>query len=71
MKVFQAQDENDYIQITNSWLKEKSQLGDLIHLPAGNTPIPIYKNWESHKFDFLNQLYFQQVDEVITGSQQG
>lgn len=34
-------------------------------MPAGNTPIPLYENWEKHKPDFLKSLKLIQIDEVL------
>lgn len=61
----------NFIVQTNQWIQNHSSPGDLIHLPAGSTPIPIYKQWEKMRPEFLNSLRFQQVDEVITGNRKG
>lgn len=71
MKVLQAQDENDFIVQTNNWLKSRSHPKDLVHLPAGGTPLPIYRNWENQAHSFLKEISFQQVDEVIRGNHTG
>lgn len=38
-----------------------------MYIPAGSTPIPMYDHWESTKPNFLNDIEFLQVDEIVTG----
>jgi glucosamine-6-phosphate deaminase len=42
-----------------------------VFLPAGSTPISLYKMLEEKKPKELNSVTFVQVDEVVTGSQRG
>ena len=41
------------------------------YLPAGNTPVPLYKHWESCQPEFLGKSQLIQLDEVINGEQKG
>lgn len=57
----------------NDWLQKDldQQVTENLLLPAGKTPIELYQNWESVKPSFLKNYRFQQLDDVLTGSQAG
>ena len=71
MKVLRAQDQNEFIKKATDWTRQNSAPGNLVFLPAGNTPISIYQSWELEKPPFLKSLRFQQVDEIIKGQKVG
>lgn len=73
MKLVVVQDDVELIGYVNQWLQQ--YLANLniknILLPAGSTPINIYKNWEALHPEFLKTAQFQQLDEIITGPKAG
>ena len=75
MNTISVQDDAELIDRTNAWT-EASLLAftspqKIIQLPAGNTPLALYRSWELTRPAFLNGLLFQQVDDVITGPKSG
>lgn len=71
MKLITVQDDVELISNVNTWLRTSLQSSDsnqkIVQLPAGNTPLSLYKSWESERPDFLDDVTFQQVDDVLTG----
>ena len=41
------------------------------YLPAGNTPIELYKLWENENPSFISSLKLIQIDDVVTGIKSG
>jgi 6-phosphogluconolactonase/glucosamine-6-phosphate isomerase/deaminase len=56
-----------FVDEINLLLKTFLQKGSRLFIPAGSTPIPLYKNWESEHPEFLNEVIFVQIDEVLNG----
>ena len=75
MNTISVQDDAELIDRTNAWteasLSAVSSPQKIIQLPAGNTPLALYRSWELNRPAFLNGLLFQQVDDVITGPKSG
>lgn len=73
MKLIHVQDDVELVVNTNYWLKQNllSSKKKVVLLPAGGTPIAIYRNWESEHPDFLNNIQFQQIDDILTGPKAG
>lgn len=75
MNTISVQDDAELIANVNSWLESSIARSDsaqkIIQLPAGQTPLALYKSWEQKRPGFLNQLLFQQVDDVLTGPKEG
>ncbi len=68
-----VQDEAGLVMAVNNWL-QKSLLNStqkIIQLPAGNTPRYLYQSWEQSRPEFLNNVIFQQVDDVLDGPKAG
>ncbi len=68
-----VQDDAQLVVAVNNWLKASLLISTqkLIQLPAGNTPLCLYKNWELQHPEFLKNVRFQQVDDVLTGLKAG
>jgi len=73
MDIIQCENELDVAKFANQWCSDSIKEVDAqsLYLPAGGTPIPLYKMWEEAHPDFLNQLKLIQIDEVVTGSKTG
>lgn len=68
-----VQDDVELATTVNSWL-QKSLLNSnqkIVQLPAGSTPQSLYRSWESLRPNYLTDVVFQQVDDVLTGSKSG
>ncbi|MCB0341134.1 MAG: 6-phosphogluconolactonase [Pseudobdellovibrionaceae bacterium] len=73
MDVLRAKNESHWIKQINEWVEAHMASFDspLVHLPAGDTPASLYAEWDEHRPEFLNKARFQQVDDIVTGSQKG
>ncbi len=78
MKLIFAQDDVELVSNVNNWLtkrlsnsKQTNSKQKIIQLPAGNTPLSLYKNWETQHPSCLYNVIFQQVDDVLTGPKAG
>jgi 6-phosphogluconolactonase/glucosamine-6-phosphate isomerase/deaminase len=73
MEIIRCNDRKETVQYIDSWCKDniKNLNAKSIFLPAGNTPIPLYKKWEEIRPSYLDNIQFHQVDEVITGPKIG
>lgn len=77
MKPIVVQDDVALVAVVNNWLQNALLSSSLktVQLPAGSTPISLYKSWTSQPPDFLkeilNEVIFQQVDDVLTGPKAG
>jgi 6-phosphogluconolactonase/glucosamine-6-phosphate isomerase/deaminase len=61
------------VGIVNKWCETHIRLfkAKSIFLPAGQTPMAIYANWESTHPDWLDEKILMQVDDVHSGKQKG
>ena len=59
--------------LANAWCEEQVKLHSPknVFIPAGNTPVPLYRLWETTRPPYLDKLNFIQVDEVINGPHKG
>lgn len=75
MNIISVQDDAELIDSANAWtvayVTSITSPQRILQLPAGNTPVALYRSWELTRPDFLNGLLFQQVDEVLTGPKSG
>jgi 6-phosphogluconolactonase/glucosamine-6-phosphate isomerase/deaminase len=72
MKKIVAQGQNDWVTIAAHWLDEKQAryAAKSIYVPAGETPKPIYHDWELRKPESLNKMQMIQIDDVLDGEKQ-
>lgn len=61
----------DWVSSINTWLQEQVHLygAKSLFLPAGETPRPLYENWELTRPKFLSGLRLLQVDDIASGPQ--
>lgn len=64
---------DELVLASHKWCESrvKSVNAKSLYLPAGNTPTPLYKFWESTKPAYLTGKRLLQIDDVLTGPQQG
>ena len=72
MDVVECKDETEWVDAINSWLKTQIELyhPKRLFLPAGESPRPLYRNWERFGAPFSSELRLVQLDEIITGVKQ-
>lgn len=73
MKVVVCQAVDALVSEANSWLEArlKASVRSRVFLPAGNTPRPLYADWESRRPPWLAAAEFLQIDDVATGANRG
>ena len=67
MNLIICKDSSEVVTKTNEWCKRVLKNSDSLFLPTGNTPLPIYENWEKTRPEFLNNKQLIQLDEIVTG----
>jgi 6-phosphogluconolactonase/glucosamine-6-phosphate isomerase/deaminase len=67
METILCKDSSHAAHALHDWLENavRTTQAKSVFLPAGNTPIPIYRYWEKVRPSFLNGLKFVQVDDVL------
>lgn len=73
MNLITLENKYDVAQFANRWCEEKTleTNAQAIYLPAGNTPIELYKKWEEERPEYLQHQTFIQIDDVISKPAQG
>ena len=72
MELIVCEEIQDWVSYCHNWFLEACGSGvDSFYLPAGNTPIPLYKYWEQTQPAELNTVQLIQLDDVITPPHQG
>jgi 6-phosphogluconolactonase/glucosamine-6-phosphate isomerase/deaminase len=73
MDLISCKTHDEIVERAHLWCESrvKSCGAQSIFLPAGNTPTALFKFWEKTKPSFLQGKRLLQVDDVITGKQQG
>jgi 6-phosphogluconolactonase/glucosamine-6-phosphate isomerase/deaminase len=73
MRLQICKDESSWLKFANDWLQNRITKLKVksVYLPAGDTPRPLYSNWEAQKPAFLDLIQFIQIDDVATGSKRG
>jgi 6-phosphogluconolactonase/glucosamine-6-phosphate isomerase/deaminase len=69
MKKIVVQGQNEWVQAAAKWLEEKQLQfkAKSLYVPAGETPKPIYRDWEARKPEYLNNMKMIQIDDVLDG----
>lgn len=73
MNLIVCKDETHWVRTVNSILLEKIDRYTVrtMFLPAGETPVPLYRDWSKSEPTFLKNLTLLQIDEILTGSKRG
>lgn len=73
MEITSCKDQHDIAEKAYTWCEKQIEELDVnsLYVPAGGTPILLYKLWEQRKPSYLKGLKLLQIDEVITGTQKG
>lgn len=61
------------VNFVNSWCSSHVELfkAKSLFVPAGQTPVPIYENWEAQRPAWLEGVQLMQVDDVQNGKHKG
>ncbi|MBX7230919.1 MAG: 6-phosphogluconolactonase [Bdellovibrionales bacterium] len=60
------------VDAVNQWFETQINLGlRSFYIPAGETPRPVYQNWNLHPPVFLKQIQLFQIDEIQSGKNKG
>lgn len=73
MKLHTLPDKNTVASFASEWIKLEVEHNGArkFFVPAGNTPIELYKEWEKNRPAYLEKMQLIQIDEVISGPQTG
>lgn len=73
MEMITCQDPQEIAEKAYTWCEKQiaKYHAQSIYVPAGSTPILLYKLWEKRRPSYLEGLKLLQIDEVVTGSHQG
>src|SRR4051812_18885300 len=73
MEIEVVQSTEEFVIRANKWCEAELAKfsAKSIFVPAGNTPKPIYQNWETTRPSFLERKTLIQVDDVIEGPHKG
>lgn len=66
-------EETDFGQAASKWCLDSIQKhhAQSIYIPAGNTPIALYKIWQNEQPAYLRNKTLVQIDDVLTGRSKG
>lgn len=73
MKLITCEDLNHLAASVTAWgdRATRQYRARSIFVPAGQTPVPVYAHWKKVAPEFLSTLAFLQIDDILTGPQQG
>jgi 6-phosphogluconolactonase/glucosamine-6-phosphate isomerase/deaminase len=71
MRLQIGKDEHAWTDLAWTWLHTEVRAGDRVFMPAGNTPLALYKRCVAEPTAHLKSLHMMQLDEIITGPLKG
>jgi len=71
MRLQIGKDEREWTDLAWQWLNTEVQRGQSLFVPAGNTPLALYKRCVREPNELLKSLKLMQVDEILTGPLKG
>jgi glucosamine-6-phosphate deaminase len=71
MRVQISKDERDWIDQAWTWLHSEVEEGQRVFMPAGGTPLALYKRCVAEPTKLLKSLKMMQLDEIISGPLKG
>lgn len=71
MRTLIGKDENEWVKLAWTWVHEEIAPGQKVFVPAGGTPQPLYRRWTAEPTSLLRSLQLLQIDEIISGPQNG
>lgn len=71
MQTLIAKEQHDWVNLAWTWIHDQVQPGQRVFVPAGGTPIPLYRRFVAEPSSLLSSLTFVQIDDILTGPQRG
>lgn len=71
MRVQTAKSEQAWTDLSWTWLHTEVQPGQSVFMPAGGTPLPLYRRCVSDPTPLLKSLRMLQLDEIVSGPLKG
>lgn len=71
MRKLVGKEEHAWTDLAWTWLHTEVQMGDRVFMPAGNTPLSLYKRCVAEPTPLLKSLHMMQLDEIISGPMTG
>jgi len=71
MRVQISKDEREWTESAWTWLHTEVKTGERVFMPAGGTPLPLYKRCVAQPTELLKSLRMMQLDEIISGPLKG
>lgn len=66
-----GKDEHDWVNLAWTWLHTEVAPGSRVFMPAGGTPLALYKRCVAEPTPLLRSLRMMQLDEIISGPLKG
>jgi 6-phosphogluconolactonase/glucosamine-6-phosphate isomerase/deaminase len=66
-----GKDEHAWTDLAWTWLHSEVRPGERVFIPAGNTPLSLYKRCVAEPTPLLKSLRMMQLDEIISGPMKG
>lgn len=74
MELVVCKDREELARAVNKWMQmqfAESKDPHAVYVPAGSTPEPLYRLWREERPDYLEQIEFVQIDDVLSGREKG
>ena len=73
MEVIHCKDEQEIAHKAFTWCQKQIEKhhASSIYIPAGQTPVQLYRLWEKEKPQFLRNIDLVQIDDVLTKPKNG
>ena len=71
MRIQVGKSESEWLDLVWRWVHTEVQTQQRVFIPAGNTPLPIYRQWATSPSAHLRSLRFLQIDDVLSGPKAG
>ena len=63
--------EENLIKFIDEWCERTLRPHTKLFVPAGNTPVLIYRHWERSHPSYLDDVEFLQIDDIVSGPKAG
>ncbi len=71
MRIQVGKSENEWLGLIWRWVHSEVKTQQRVFVPAGNTPLPVYRHWTRSPSPHLRTLRFLQIDDILSGPRRG